>query len=54
MADTKDIDYVFFDNLIYKINLVINSINYTDSEKVEAINWLITQSNKSKVIDNAN
>jgi hypothetical protein len=49
----KDVDSVFFDNLIYKINLVINSINYTDAEKVEAINWLINQSDKSKVIDNA-
>jgi hypothetical protein len=52
--DVKDIDSVFFDNLIYKINIVINSINYTDAEKVEAINWLIKQSDKPKVIDNEN
>ena len=51
--DVKDIDSVFFDNLIYKINLVINSVNYTDSEKVEAINWLIKQADKAKVIYNA-
>jgi hypothetical protein len=53
MDDIKYTDSVFFDNLIYKINLVIKSINYTDAEKVEAINWLITQSNKSKAIYNA-
>jgi len=53
MTDIKDIDSVFFYNLIYKINLVIDSVNYTDSEKVEAINWLIKQADKAKVIYNA-
>ena len=53
MTDIKDIDSVFFYNLIYKINLVIDSVNYTDSEKVQAINWLIKQADKAKVIYNA-
>jgi hypothetical protein len=52
MTDIKDIDSVFFYNLIYKIGLVIDSVNYTDSEKVEAINWLIKQADKAKVIYN--
>ena len=54
MDDTKYNDSVFFNNLFYKIKLVIESDNYTHLQKIEAIDWLIKQADKSKVNGNEN
>jgi len=40
------LNVIWMRDILFRMKLVVDSINYTDKEKLEAISWLIKQAGK--------
>ena len=41
--DLKQLEILWMSDILYRMQAVINSPNYSENEKIEAIRWLIKQ-----------
>ena len=41
--DLKQLEILWMSDILYRMQVVINSANYSENEKIEAIRWLIKQ-----------